>query len=143
MGSELCLNLQLTRWCAIVLGAHLQNKIPELEKSLSLVQHLQSHDDSEPLIARYSLADAVFAKAELDTSTSKVNLWLGANVMLEYTYQEAIELLESKLTSAKKELEEFTSDLGFTRNQIITAEVCISRIYNWDVRRKRQLLKPE
>jgi acyl-coenzyme A thioesterase PaaI-like protein len=42
---------------------------------------------------------------------------------------------------ATKELEEVTSDLGFTRNQIITAEVCISRIYNWDVRRKRQLLK--
>jgi hypothetical protein len=44
-------------------GAHLQSKIPELEKSLSLVKHLQSHDDSEPLITRYSLADAVFGKA--------------------------------------------------------------------------------
>jgi prefoldin subunit 5 len=124
-------------------GAHLQNKTPELEKSLSLVQHLQSHDDSEPLIARYSLADAVFAKAEIDTMSAKVNLWLGANVMLEYTYQEAIDLLETKLVLAKKELEEVTSDLGFTRNQIITAEVCISRIYNWDVRRKRQLQKSD
>lgn len=121
--------------------AHLQSKIPELEKSLSLVKHLQSHDDSEPLITRYSLADAVFGKAELDTSEAKVNLWLGANVMLEYSYDDAIELLQSKLTLATKELEEVTSDLGFTRNQIITAEVCISRIYNWDVRRKRQLLK--
>lgn len=122
-------------------GAHLQSKIPELEKSLSLVKHLQSHDDSEPLITRYSLADAIFGKAELDTSDAKVNLWLGANVMLEYSYDDAIELLQSKLTLATKELEEVTSDLGFTRNQIITAEVCISRIYNWDVRRKRQLLK--
>ena len=121
----------------------MQSKIPELEKSLSLVQHLQSHDDSEPLITRNSLADAVFAKAELDTSANKVNLWLGANVMLEYTYQEAIELLESKIALSKKELEEVTSDLSFTRNQIITAEVCISRIYNWDVRRKRQLLRSE
>jgi prefoldin subunit 5 len=80
-------------------------------------------------------------KLELDTSEAKVNLWLGANVMLEYSYDDAIELLQSKLTLATKELEEVTSDLGFTRNQIITAEVCISRIYNWDVRRKRQLLK--
>lgn len=30
-----------------------------------------------------------------------------------------------------------TEDLTFTRNQIITSEVNISRIYNWDVRRKR------
>jgi hypothetical protein len=29
-------------------------------------------------------------------------------------------------------------DLTFTRNQIITSEVNISRIYNWDVRRKRE-----
>ena len=29
-------------------------------------------------------------------------------------------------------------DLSFTRDQIITAEVNISRIYNWDVRNKRK-----
>lgn len=115
-------------------------KIPEIEKSLTLVNHLKekAEDDDGPLVTRYSLADAVFAKAELDQSARKVYLWLGANVMLEYSYDEAIELLETKLRIAKKELEEGGSDLEFTRNQIITAEVCISRIYNWDIRRKRQ-----
>lgn len=114
-------------------------KIPEIEKSLTLVKHLKEKaEDDEPLVTRYSLADAVFAKAELDQSERKVYLWLGANVMLEYSYDEAIELLETKLRIAKKELEEGSSDLEFTRNQIITAEVCISRIYNWDIRRKRQ-----
>mmetsp|Transcript_1734 Transcript_1734/g.2378 ORF Transcript_1734/g.2378 Transcript_1734/m.2378 type:complete len:205 (+) Transcript_1734:184-798(+) len=113
-------------------------KIPEIEKSLDMVKKLKAHDEEEPLVARYSLADAVFGKAELDTSIGKVNLWLGANVMLEYTYDEAIDLLESKLKLVKNDLKEATADLSFTRNQIITAEVNISRIYNWDVRNKRE-----
>jgi hypothetical protein len=69
--------------------------------------------------------------------TGIVNLWLGANVMLEYTYDDAIELLTSKEQQAKQDFEHVKEDLAFTRNQIVTSEVCISRIYNWDVRRKR------
>mmetsp|Transcript_17303 Transcript_17303/g.16762 ORF Transcript_17303/g.16762 Transcript_17303/m.16762 type:complete len:92 (+) Transcript_17303:630-905(+) len=79
----------------------------------------------------------IFTKAEVDCSSGIVNLWLGANVMLEYTYDEAIDLLSSKEQAAKKGYEEVIQDLSFTRNQIITAEVNISRIYNWDVRKKR------
>ena len=79
----------------------------------------------------------IFTKAEVDCSSGIVNLWLGANVMLEYTYDEAIELLSSKEETAKKGYEATIQDLAFTRNQIITAEVNISRIYNWDVRKKR------
>lgn len=115
-----------------------QEKIPEIENSLSLVNHLKKKkEDGESVITRYNLADMIHTKAELDCSVGIVNLWLGANVMLEYTYDEAIELLSSKLESAKKEFGEVTNDLSFTRNQIITAEVNISRIYNWDVRMKR------
>ena len=58
--------------------------------------------------------------------------------MLEYTYQEAIDLLTTKLSKAQKDLKDSTEDLALVRNQIITAEVNISRIYNWDVRRKRE-----
>jgi prefoldin subunit 5 len=119
-------------------GNNFVEKIPEIEKSLALVHHLKAKQEAnETLTTRYALADAVYAKAELDTSTGIVHLWLGANVMLEYTYQEAIDLLESKEAMAKKDFQEVGQDLAFTRNQIITAEVCISRIYNWDVRRKR------
>jgi hypothetical protein len=42
-----------------------------------------------------------------------------------------------------QDLEETLEDLAFVRNQIITAEVNISRIYNWDVRRKRNLKNKE
>ena len=66
-------------------------------------------DEQETLVTRYSLADAVFANAEIDTVSGLVGLWLGANVMLEYTYEDAIELLVSKEEKAKKEFEEVSS----------------------------------
>ncbi|KAL3795028.1 hypothetical protein HJC23_006349 [Cyclotella cryptica] len=118
--------------------ANYEEKLPEIEKSIKLVRHLKKKkDEGESIITRYNLADTIYAKAEVDCSQGIVNLWLGANVMLEYTYDEALELLTSKESLAKKEFAEVTEDLTFTRNQIITSEVNISRIYNWDVRRKR------
>lgn len=123
----------------IVTELKLQEKIPDIEKSLALVRHLKKKkDNDETLVTRYNLADSVFGKAEVDTASGIVNLWLGANVMLEYTYDEAIDLLASKEKLAKKDFEDATKDLAFVRNQIITAEVNISRIYNWDVRVKRE-----
>lgn len=88
-------------------------------------------------MARYSLADNIYARAELDYSEGTVNLWLGANVMLEYTYEEAIEFLSKNEAVATKEFDDVKHDLGFVRDQIVTSEVNMSRIFNWDVRKKR------
>jgi hypothetical protein len=104
-----------------------------------LVRSLKTkHDGGETVVARYNLADHVYGKAELDMSEGIVNLWLGANVMLEYTYDDAIALLESKQTVVQREYVETKDDLAFTRDQVITCDVNMSRIYNWDVRRKRE-----
>jgi len=119
-----------------------QQKIPEIEKSVQLVTYLKTKQaGDENVISHYNLADMLYGKAELDCSSGIINIWLGANVMLEYTYDEALELLTSKEKIAQKEYEEVINDLAFTRNQIITAEVNISRIYNWDVRLRRQIAK--
>ena len=88
-------------------GLNFIQKIPEIEKSLALVENLKKKQDGEEsVVARYSLADAVYGKAEIDTSQGIVGLWLGANVMLEYTYDDAIALLSSKEEAAKREFEE-------------------------------------
>uniref|UniRef100_A0A7S3Q0Q6 Prefoldin subunit 3 n=1 Tax=Chaetoceros debilis TaxID=122233 RepID=A0A7S3Q0Q6_9STRA len=123
----------------------IQSKIPEIEKSLKLVTFLKNKEDSgsgdgdsTKITTRYNLADMLHAKAEIDTASGIVNLWLGANVMLEYTYQEAVDLLQTKDTKAKKDLTHTKEDLAAVRNQVITSEVNISRIYNWDVRQKRK-----
>lgn len=117
-----------------------REKLPEIEKSVKVVRNLREKKEAGEtgVATRYNLADTIYAKAEVDCSQGIVNLWLGANVMLEYTYDEALELLTTKRDVAKKDYKEVTEDLTFTRNQIITSEVNISRIYNWDIRRKRE-----
>jgi len=101
------------------------------------VKHLKDKKEkSETVVTQYNICDTVYAKAEL-TNDGTVNLWLGANVMLQYTYDEAIAYLTLKHTDAKKEFEEISEDLQFTRNQVITSEVNMSRIYNWDVKQRR------
>ena len=113
-------------------------KIPDIEKSFALVKNLQSKKEAgESVTTRYNLADNVYGKAEVDTSVGIVNLWLGANVMLEYTYQEAIDFLSQNLESARKEFKIVKEDLAFVRDQIVTSEVSMTRIFNWDVRKKR------
>lgn len=99
-------------------------------------QLLKKKEEGESGVVRYSLADNIYAKAELEYEGT-VNLWLGANVMLEYTYEEAIEFLSKNESRAKSESEEVDKDLAFVRDQIVTCEVLQSRIYNWDVRRRR------
>ena len=71
------------------------------------MRHLKSKkEEEEPIITRYNLADTIYAKAQVDCSRGIVNLWLGANVMLEYSYDEALDLLTSKEAVAKKQFEE-------------------------------------
>ena len=60
--------------------ANLKLKIPEMETSLALVRNLQKkRDEKETVVTRYSLADDVYGKAELDLDKGSVNLWLGAS----------------------------------------------------------------
>lgn len=120
---------------------HLKEKVPELEKSLSLVQSLIEKQENLVTngIVRYNLVDSIYAKAEIDYTVGTVYLWLGANVMLEYTYEEAIQFLQTNYTRANTELQRVNIDLSFIRDQIVTTEVNISRIYNWDVRQKRNV----
>jgi hypothetical protein len=143
--------LSLCIYIFLLLSSLEQNytvKIPDIEKSLALVKMLQKKreevdgtDDNEDtvVITRYNLCDNVYGKAEVDTSVGIVNLWLGANVMLEYTYQEAMDLLQHNLSSAQTELISVKEDLALVRDQIVTSEVSMSRIFNWDVRRKRAI----
>lgn len=109
-----------------------------METSLKLVKNLQKkRDEQESVVTRYSLADDVYGKAELDLDQGSVNLWLGANVMLEYTFEDAIAFLSKNESMAKREFGEVQNDLAFVRDQIVTSEVSMTRIFNWDVRKKR------
>lgn len=89
------------------------------------------------MTTHFELHDTLYAKVKVPP-VDEVNLWLGANVMLSYPLDEAIELLTTKLAAAKKSLAAAKSDLDFLRDQITTMEVNTARVHNWDVKRRRQ-----
>ena len=79
----------------------------------------------------------VYSEAKV-APEGKVALWLGVNVMLEYSYEEALALLEDNFSKATDKLEETRNNYAFLREQIITTEVNIARIYNYGVMLRRK-----
>ncbi|KAL8912256.1 MAG: hypothetical protein Q9171_002711 [Xanthocarpia ochracea] len=118
--------------------AGLKEKVPDIQKTLDMVQFLHSRKPgSEPIETTFELNDTLYAKAVIPP-TDEVYLWLGANVMLAYPISEAETLLESKLATAQQSLENCEEDLDFLREQITTLEVATARLYNWEVTMKRK-----
>jgi len=117
--------------------ARLKGQIPDIRTSLDIVKHMQSKKDNpEDLKTRFQMADNLYVKARIPP-TDKVCLWLGANVMLEYTLNDAEALLTKNLTAAETSLISVEEDLGFLRDQTTTIEVNMARVYNWDVKRRQ------
>lgn len=58
--------------------------------------------------------------------------------MLEYSLDEAQELLSTKLESATTSRTQVEEDLLFLKEQLTTMEVNIARVYNDDIKRKRE-----
>ena len=59
------------------------------------------------------------------------------------TLQEAVDLLTSKLSTAQTSLDNTVEDLEFLREQLTIMEVNTARVYNWDVKRRRDLRERE
>ena len=115
----------------------LQAKIPDIEKCLDIVATLKAKKAlGEALIADFELSEGIYSRAKIEDSDS-VCLWLGANVMLEYSCDEANELLKSNLENARASLEVLVGDLHFLRDQQTITQVTIARIFNWDVHQRR------
>lgn len=93
---------------------------------------------------QFEMAETLWANASVPLPDN-VNIWyvfnpkfrLGANVMLEYPIQEASDLLNGKLDTARKSLAQVEEDLDYLREQITTMEVNIARVYNYDVKNRR------
>jgi hypothetical protein len=58
--------------------------------------------------------------------------------MLSYPLPSAHELLSAKLATATQSLVNVKEDLEWLRDQITVTEVNIARVYNWDVKRRRE-----
>ncbi|KAI4334997.1 hypothetical protein L6164_013687 [Bauhinia variegata] len=115
----------------------LQAKIPDIEKCLDIVATLQAKKGTgEAVIADFEVSEGIYSQARIE-ETGSVCLWLGANVMLDYSSDEANDLLKKNLDNAKASLEVLITDLQFLRDQVTITQVTIARVYNWDVHQRR------
>ena len=114
----------------------LKLKIPENEKTLEVVKFLKSKKEEE-IKGTYELGNGLYANAKIKNPNS-VCLWLGANVMLEYTFEEAIKLLDENISKADEKLKTTERDIEFVKDQITTLEVSMARVYNHNVRERRK-----
>jgi len=77
-------------------------------------------------------------KEKIPKGTNKVSLWLGANIMVEYSFEEARALLTRNLENALSNFKVFEEDLSFLKDQITTVEVNIARVYNTNLKSAQQ-----
>merc|ERR1712083_177557 len=121
----------------------LKTQVPDIKSSLAMVKKLREKKASdESMDTQFLLSDSVYANATIPP-TDKVCLWLGANVMLEYSLDDAEELLKKNKESAEKNVQQIAFDLGYLRDQMTITEVTMARLYNWDVKRRKEKKEAE
>ena len=114
-------------------------KIPEIEKAITLINHLKTQKEEE-IRTKFLLTEAIYTEA-VCTDSEVVYLWLGANTMVEYKYDEALVLLTKNFENAKKNIETYNKDLENIRDQITMMEVNRARLHNYKVKINQQAPK--
>ena len=124
---------------------NLKVKLPDIKKTLEMVAMLKQkyEGDNKEVTTNYLLSDNVWARAKLPNNTGKVGLWLGANLMVEYTYDEALKLLAKNLANAEAKIQETEDDINFLKDQLTTSEVNLARVYNQGVINTRKQKEEE
>lgn len=115
-----------------------KSKLPVIEQTIDLIKTLQKKkEEDEEVVAHYSLCDTLYSTAQVDTSESKICLWVGASTMVEYTYEEGLELLSNQLTQSHEKINELNEDLEHLRSNSIIVEVNMARLFNHNVKMKK------
>ncbi len=122
-----------------------KGKIPDIEKAIEAVEYLQkrkaeSDNESQSIKVDFMVSNNLWAKADVPV-TDSVCLWLGADIMCEYSLEEAKVLLGKNLENAKTTLKNNESDLDFIKDQITVCEVNIARVYNDSLKKQKQVKK--
>lgn len=64
---------------------------------------------------------------------------MGASTMVEFTYEEAVDMLRSQLDQAEAKITELNEDMQDLRSSSITVEVNMARLFNQNVKDKKLL----
>eukprot|EP01025_Chloroclados_australasicus_P013728 TRINITY_DN16437_c0_g2_i1.p1 TRINITY_DN16437_c0_g2~~TRINITY_DN16437_c0_g2_i1.p1 ORF type:complete len:176 (-),score=22.92 TRINITY_DN16437_c0_g2_i1:167-694(-) len=108
----------------------LQQREMELRRTLNCLKMLTKKAEAEDdALVDFCIADNMFAKAKVPPAQT-VNLWLGADIMLEYTLADALELITSNLDKAQTSLAANKEEWNKVKDCVTTTEVNIARVYN-------------
>lgn len=110
-------------------------QLPDIAKNIEVVNYLLKNQI--PFETTFEVADQLYARAHVE-EVSKVGLWLGANVMLEYELPEAKALLQKNHDAASAVLKDLDRDVDYLKDQITTTEVNMARLHNLAVIARRQ-----
>lgn len=116
----------------------LVTKIPDIKNALDALRFLMKQKNDASV--HFQLSDSIYANATIPAEAAEkktVLLWLGANVMLEYTQDEAEQLLVKNLNNAETNLSTLEQDLSYLKDQITISEVNIARLHNYKVTLKQ------
>jgi prefoldin subunit 5 len=115
----------------------LLRKMPDIQQSIETVQQVKAQTNT--FTTFFPLTDNTHAQATVEGPCDRICLWLGANVMLEYSIAEAEELLKGSSESAGASLASIDRSMAFLREQITTTEVNIARVHNWNVAKRQDV----
>jgi len=115
----------------------LRLKIPDIQAALDGVRAIKQ--EKHEISTTFELSSSVFVECVVDPKVNRVALWLGANVMLEYSHQEAEDLLQKNLNNAKLNSDNLEKELDYLKDQITITEVNIARVHNYKVQLKQQI----
>ena len=112
---------------------------PDLTRTLEMIKFLKKKNEAgESFETTFKLSHNVQCEAEIDATTDKVLLWLGADVAIEMGFDEALDIIEGNILDNEQHLGRLEEDLAYLKEQIVTMEVTIARAYNHGVALKRQ-----
>lgn len=122
----------------------LAGKIPEINKTIENVEYLKTKlsEEGEGFETNFGLTESVFCEAVVPAQKT-CHLWLGANTMVEFTFDEALALLNKNKVAAKTNLANTMEDLSWLKDQMTILEVNTARVYNFDVVERRKQKKEE
>ncbi|GAW79324.1 prefoldin subunit 3 [Plasmodium gonderi] len=139
LAKELLLKYKFMEHTFVTRQMNTEKKIPELKDALKVVNALYKRkemNENKNLELYFPLEESLYAKGVVE-KTDYILLWLGANVMVEFPFKEAVDLLNHHLDRAINLYEEMDKELQWLHEQISTTEINISRIHNYVEMKKK------
>ena len=110
----------------------------EMKKNIKVCEYLKEKRKSgeSEIKTQFEVSDQLYSEGTIK-EFDNVAIWLGANVMMEFPIDEAVQFLEKRIVISKQKIDDLQSDIDFTRKQINIVEVNRSRVYNAGVKVKK------